>query len=202
MIDHNEMSTAGLALVDGLLQGGELQAADRESSPATMAAEFFRQSVGNWHSQRRYYTLADGVIEEVVSQLTVTFLDHGSPELIKLAQLHDLKDANQISCGVITTWNSSHVGAAPRPSRGRAIFGISGNVLFRDRGFSTVKPVVAKFVMRDANTMVLKTAYNDSSFEEELKLIGHQYRTRQTIISRAGEEQMIGQYLEQRVDHF
>jgi hypothetical protein len=36
-------------------------------------------------------------------------------------------------------------------------------------------------------------------FEEELKLIGENYRTRQTIISRAGEQQMIGQYLEKRL---
>ena len=46
--------------------------------------------------------------------------------------------------------------------------------------------------------MVLKTAYDNSSFEEEIRLIGDRTRTRQTIISRAGEEQVIGQYLEQR----
>jgi len=37
-------------------------------------------------------------------------------------------------------------------------------------------------------------------FEEELKLIGREYRTRQTIISCAGEQQMIGQYLEKRIN--
>jgi hypothetical protein len=47
--------------------------------------------------------------------------------------------------------------------------------------------------------MTLKTEYGGSVFEEEIKLIGQQYRTRQTIISRAGQEQMIGQYLEKRV---
>ncbi|MEH2096143.1 phycobiliprotein lyase, partial [Nostoc sp.] len=41
---------------------------------------------------------------------------------------------------------------------------------------------------------------NGSVFEEELKLIGSKYRTRQTIISRAGEQLMIGQYLEKRVE--
>jgi CpeS-like protein len=202
MIDQTEISTAGLALVDARLQGGPLQPVNPTASPAVLAEAFFLRSVGNWHSQRRYYTLKDGVVQEVVSQLTVTFLPQGSPELIKLAHLHELEDINQISSGVITTWNSSHVDATPRPSRGRSIFGISGHLLYRDRGFSTVKPVVAQFVMRDPNTMVLKTEYNDSFFEEELKLIGSQYRTRQTIISRAGEEQMIGQYLEQRVEQF
>jgi hypothetical protein len=202
MIDQTEISTAGLALVDALLQGGQLQPENPTASPAVLAEAFFLRSVGNWHSQRRYYTLKDGVVQEVASQLTVTFLPQGSPELVKLARLHELEDINQISSGVITTWNSSHVGATPRPRRGRAIFGISGHLLYRDRGFSTVKPVVAQFVMRDPNTMLLKTEFNDSFFEEELKLIGSQYRTRQTIISRAGEEQMIGQYLEQRVEQF
>lgn len=46
--------------------------------------------------------------------------------------------------------------------------------------------------------MMLKTAYDGSSFEEEIKLIGDSIRTRQTIVSRAGQEIMIGQYLEQR----
>ena len=55
-----------------------------------------------------------------------------------------------------------------------------------------------KITMR--KTLYLRTEYNGSVFEEELKLIGSKYRTRQTIISRAGEELMIGQYLEKRVE--
>jgi CpeS-like protein len=47
--------------------------------------------------------------------------------------------------------------------------------------------------------MRLRTEYSGSVFEEEIKLIGSDYRTRQTIISRAGEEQMIGQYFEKRM---
>jgi len=43
--------------------------------------------------------------------------------------------------------------------------------------------------------MVLRSEYSGNAFEEEVKLIGTQYRTRQTIISCAGEEQMIEQYL-------
>jgi hypothetical protein len=45
----------------------------------------------------------------------------------------------------------------------------------------------------------LRTEYNNSVFEEEIKLIGDKYRTRQSIVSRAGEQLMIGQYLEKRV---
>jgi CpeS-like protein len=53
--------------------------------------------------------------------------------------------------------------------------------------------------MRDPKTMHLRTEYSGSVFEEEIKLIGAGHRTRQTIISRAGEEIMIGQYLERRM---
>ncbi|MEL6454651.1 MAG: phycobiliprotein lyase, partial [Cyanobacteria bacterium J06623_5] len=72
-------------------------------------------------------------------------------------------------------------------------------VMYRDRGFATPKPVTANFRFTDARTMILRTEYGGSAFEEELKLVGDSYRTRQTIISRAGEEIMIGQYLEKRV---
>jgi hypothetical protein len=180
-------------------QLAQSQLSQSQLALAELAAAFFRQSVGAWQSQRRYYTLKDGVIQEVVSQLQITFLPQESPELQKLALLHELEQADAISCGVLTTWDSSYVGPSPRPSKGTSVFGICGDLLYRDRGYSTAKPVIAKYTMRDAQTMALRTEYSGNTFEEELKLIGSQYRTRQTIISRAGEEQMIGQYLEKRL---
>lgn len=52
--------------------------------------------------------------------------------------------------------------------------------------------------------LALETGRDASSrtsfvFEEEIKQIGCNYRTRQTIVSRAGEQLMIGQYLEKRI---
>jgi len=43
------------------------------------------------------------------------------------------------------------------------------------------------------------TEYNGSVFEKEIRQIGPNYRTRQTIISRAAEHKTIGQYLEKRI---
>ncbi|NEP43050.1 MAG: phycobiliprotein lyase, partial [Okeania sp. SIO2H7] len=60
-------------------------------------------------------------------------------------------------------------------------------------------PIIAGYHLSDPNTLCLRTEYNGSVFEEEIKQIGHKYRTRQTIISRAGEQKMIGQYLEKRI---
>ncbi len=162
-------------------------------------AEYFQRSEGAWHSQRRYYTLKDGETQEVVSHLTVLFLPQGSPELVQLAQLHELTDVNLLTSGALTTWESNYIGPSPKTLSGSTRFGVAGNLLYRDRGFSTSKPVTAQFELRDLKTMCLKTEYGGNRFEEEVKLVGRNYRTRQTIISRLGEEQMIGQYLETRV---
>lgn len=161
--------------------------------------EFFLQSEGNWRSQRRYYTLTNGETQEALSNITVKFLDKGSDELRELARLHELTDETALHCGALTTWESNYIGPSKRQMTGSTVFGVEGTRLYRDRGFATTKPVVAQFSMREPHTMTLRTEYSGNVFEEEIKLIGTQYRTRQTIITRAGEEQMIGQYLETRV---
>jgi hypothetical protein len=170
-----------------------------QRSLESLVEEFFRQSEGDWRSERRYYTLKSGETEEVVSFLTVRFLEQGNAELIKLAQMHKLVDESALICGALTTWESHYAGPSKKQSTGSTVFGVSGDTLYRDRGFATSKPITAKFDLPDARTMRLRTEYSGSVFEEELKLIGSKYRTRQTIISRAGEEQMIGQYLERRI---
>lgn len=167
---------------------------------ASAIAKFFKKSEAHWHSQRRYYSLPDGKPQEYVSQITVRFLPSGSPELIHLAELHQLEDTQILTFGSAVEWESSNTKAKGKPSRGSTIFGVLGNILYRDRGFATKNPVTAHFYLRDAETLCLRTEYNSSVFEEEIKHIGHQYRTRQTIISRAGEQQMIGQYLETRIE--
>ena len=161
------------------------------------AIAFFQESVGNWQSRRRYYTLANGSTQEVVSDLTIQFLESDSDELIELGDRHEL--SIPMVCGAKVTWESNYISPAKKPSIGATTFGIIGDVMYRDRGFATPKPVTAKYRFVGDRGMILRTEYNGSSFEEELKLVGDRYRTRQTIISRAGEEIMIGQYLETRV---
>ncbi|MDJ0618963.1 MAG: phycobiliprotein lyase [Calothrix sp. MO_192.B10] len=167
-------------------------------SVENLIAEFFRQSEGNWQSQRRYYTLKSGDVEEVTSTLSIRLLEQGSPELVELAQLHEFADHTGLICGVYTTWESNYSSSQRKQLSGSTVFGVKGNILYRDRGFATSKPVTAKYSLPDNKTMHLRTEYGGSVFEEEIKLIGSHHRTRQTIISRASEEIMIGQYLEKR----
>ncbi|MGD1867804.1 MAG: phycobiliprotein lyase [Phormidesmis sp.] len=175
---------------------GNTQAAQHTALEA-QAIAFFQRSEGNWQSRRRYYTLANDDTQEVVSDITVQFLAGDHAELLTLGERHELTVPMVFGAKVI--WESKYLSPSRKPSVGETVFGIRGNVMYRDRGFATPKPVTALYRFRDDQTMTLRTEYNGSSFEEELKLIGTNYRTRQTIISRAGEEIMIGQYLEKRV---
>ncbi len=164
-----------------------------------LIAEFFQASAGNWRSERRYYTLPDGDTKEMVSLITIQFLAQGCEELQELAQLHQLSDMESLTCGAQVSWNSTDSVSGKKQSKGSTLFGALGTILYRDRGFATTKPVKADYYFINDQTMCLRTEYNGSVFEEELKLVGSNYRTRQTIISRAGEQQMIGQYLEKRI---
>ncbi|MGK7922345.1 MAG: phycobiliprotein lyase [Trichodesmium sp.] len=162
--------------------------------------EYFQRSEGEWHSERRYYTLPEGNTQEIVSNLTIKFLEQGSPELIELAKLHELNNPEiAMICGSQVSWVSQDSILGKKQSEGSTIFGVKGSIMYRDRGFATSKPVTAEYRLADPYTLCFKTEYNGSTFEEEIKQIGHKYRTRQTIISRAGEQKMIGQYLEKRI---
>ncbi|TVP63551.1 MAG: phycobiliprotein lyase [Nodularia sp. (in: Bacteria)] len=164
--------------------------------------DFFQESVGQWISERRYYTLPKGETKEMESLITIRFLESGCDELQNLGQMHDLPNSVSLICGAEVTWDSTDVLKNRKESQGSTLFGVLGNTLYRDRGFATSKPVTANYYFPNTKTLCLRTEYNDSVFEEELKLIGSKYRTRQTIISRAGEQLMIGQYLEKRIERF
>lgn len=163
--------------------------------------EFFQESVGQWRSERRYYSLPEGETKEIVSVITIRFLEPGCHELQNLAEMHNLPHAMNLICGAKVTWDSRNILQGKKESQGTTLFGVLGNILYRDRGFATSQPVTAKYHFPNPKTLCLRTEYNNSVFEEELKLVGSKYRTRQTIISRAGEQLMIGQYLEKRMEN-
>ena len=172
----------------------------KNATVESLVVEFFQRSQGHWKSQRRYYMLnQETEPQEVESLLEISFLERGTPELRELAHLHQLEDRDALLCGTKVTWDSSYTNKNRKDSHGSTSFGILGNRLYRDRGFATSKPVLAICSFTNPDILCLRTEYNNSLFEEEIRLIGHSYRTRQTIISRAGEEITIGQYLETRI---
>jgi len=173
-----------------------------------MATVFFQKSEGEWTSQRRYYTLKQDMAQEVlklektpqeaVSELKVRFLEQGSPELKKLEGMHGL--TKELKGGSEVFWHSKEaIEGGKNISKGSTIFGVLGENLYRDRGFATSKPIIARYRFSEETTLILRTEYDGSVFEEDIKLIGDLYRTRQTIISRAQEELMIIYSLEKRL---
>lgn len=182
------------------VESGLVESVGRQEleSVESLAIQFFQESAGRWHSERRYYTLNSGLIQEVVSELSVEFLEADNQILLELAQLHGL-GTTELCAGVQIRWDSQYQGPSAKTVTGSTVFGLQGDVLYRDRGFATSKPVTGLCHFPRPRTMVLRTEYDGSAFEEEVKLISDRYRTRQTIISRAGMEQMIGQYLERRI---
>ncbi|NEO88550.1 MAG: phycobiliprotein lyase [Spirulina sp. SIO3F2] len=176
-----------------------LNTAIQQPSVQQQVEAFLQESVGEWLSQRRYYTLKEGMVQEVDSHLVIQALYPESDELQHLAQLHELPAEAVIQSGTKVSWESTYRNIERKPSVGSTIFGVYGDLLLRDRGFMTPKPVAATFTIPKERTLCLRMEYQGSKFEEELKLIGSQYRTRQSIISRAGQEIMIGQYLEKRL---
>jgi CpeS-like protein len=185
------------------LQSSTVQSHPQSTECATdtdrLMAEFFVRSVGAWRSERRYFTLPDGHVQEVESLIKIHYLAQGCEELRELARLHGLEDDTMMTCGAAVSWDSQNSILGKQMSSGSTLFGIEGAIMYRDRGFATPKPVTATFSFSNPETMALRTEYQGSVFEEEIKLIGEKYRTRQTIISRSGEQQMIGQYLEKRI---
>jgi len=171
-----------------------------ETTQEQETERFFRETAGRWSSQRRYYTLPDGDPQEISSIIQIEYLPQGSEQLRHLARLHQLDDETLLLFGSVVSWNSQESITGKKQSKGETVIGVLGDLLYRDRGFATSKPVTASYSLSNSQTLCLRTEYNGSVFEEEIKLIGQQYRTRQTIISRAGEQQMIGQYLEKRID--
>jgi hypothetical protein len=170
-----------------------------QTAELPLIAQFFQRSTGRWQSERRYYTLPEGDTKEMVSFISVEYLEAGCSDLLHLAQLHGLSDENALICGAKVSWESHDSVSGKKRSKGSTLFGALGDILYRDRGFATVEPVTALYHFTDPDTLHLKTEYKGSMFEEQLRLVGQRYRTRQTIISRAGEQQMIGQYLEKRL---
>jgi hypothetical protein len=167
----------------------------------SLIADFFQRSTGNWRSERRYYTLPKGNIMESISLISVKYLPQGCDELKYLAQLHNLPDHLSLLSGSEVVWNTTELHTGKQLSEGTTIFGVTENEMFRDRGYATLQPVIATYRLPNTDTLQLRTEYNGSIFEEEIRLVGTQYRTRQTIVTKAGEQQLVGQYLETRQPH-
>jgi hypothetical protein len=135
----------------------------------------------------------------VESVIDIDFLEADHPDLNALAAAHGLP-VGTLRAGTNIRWESRYLTATRKPATGFTTIGVGdGDWIYRDRGFSSPEPVTAAVNFVNPDTMRLVTTYGHSVFEEEIKLVGDKYRTRQTIATRSGAEVLIGQYLETRI---
>ncbi|MBC1238066.1 phycobiliprotein lyase [Nostoc sp. 2RC] len=166
---------------------------------ASLIKTFLQESEGNWSSERRYYALPNGKVKEIKKTVAMRFLDQGSPELTELAQLHELDEDAVMTCGSYVEWNNVDITTGEEGSKRWTVLGSLGTTMYFGRNFPVPKLVVAEYYFRDPKTIYLWTEENGALFEEELRFVGKNYRTRQTVISRGGVQQMIAQYMEKLI---
>ncbi len=75
----------------------------QSTTSESLIAAFFQRSAGEWRSERRYYTLPDGELKEMVSLVKIRFLESGCLELRELARLHKLANEAIMTCGAAVT---------------------------------------------------------------------------------------------------
>jgi len=160
--------------------------------------DYLETSAGNWHSQRRYYYLTTGKIEEVESKLSIDFLNWEAQELLDLAT-NFTKDngSNPIFlCGAILSWDSVNA-QGHNLSSGKITLGATKNHLYRNQGYATQAPVKSDYTV-DIHQLKMVSNYNSTVYIETIKLLSENHRSRQTEAYKNDQLVLVGQYLETR----
>jgi hypothetical protein len=176
-----------------------LSLASAPSRLESKALQFFQETAGHWRSQRRYYHLNNGLVQEGISFLKIHFLESNCLELQQLAEVHDLDRLECFVGGVKVAWESQDAKTGQHTSSGICVFGLHHDRLYRDRGFSTPQPLIATYHLADPKIFAFRSEYNRSVFEEECRLVDTEYRMRHIVAYKEGEAQMIAQYFETRL---
>jgi len=138
--------------------------------------EWFRRTVGQWTSERRYiFNLKTKKPTNLTTEFSIQPITEGD---------YDFQ--------VIWTGQTN----------GAMCLKLSGNELHRDIGYFTSEPTTSLLELIDPDTLLMHTAYDGCRFREEIRLlecdnirlrqtIGHDLETNKVIL--------VGQYFEERV---
>ena len=138
--------------------------------------EWFRRTVGNWTSERRYiFNMETKKPTNLTTSFTIAPQTQG-----------------EFDYQVIWTGQTS----------GTMNLKLLGDELHRDIGYFTEEPTVSRLTMLDPDTLVMSTSYDGCTFREEIRLLKNDtVRLRQTIgyNDRTGDVTIVGQYYEELV---
>jgi len=155
--------------------------------------EFFRQSSGEWKSQRTTHHLPFRRAETGGSQIHVETLPSDHPKVLEICQLHAV-DPKLAVGGAFVSWNGSmswdkedenHQGTTvfvlvPEPDNPQK------GILLRERGYAEIIPVAGKYYIDSENALNLVTEYESMSTIERFWFVDPDTRVRTSTVKRFG----------------
>ena len=135
--------------------------------------QWFKRCVGSWSSQRRYIYGNSSEPDNITTYFSMT------------------QTADDSFC---LAWGSDR-------NSGEMNFVIDGDVVHRDIGYYSSAPTDSQMETIDEDTIVFHTTYGGITYREEIRLLlDDNVRLRQTIGTRNGKVNVVGQYYEVRED--
>ncbi len=158
------------------------------------ALDYFRQSAGQWQSQRVTHHLAFRRAEIGESEIQVEMIDVTDPRVAEICNLYEIDPATAAG-GAHVTWKSlmawdaseedNHEGATVMVIVPDAADDRRGKLL-RERGYAETAPVAGEYHLDDEGGMVLTTEYETMSSVERFWFPNPDLRMRTSVLKRFG----------------
>jgi CpeS-like protein len=157
------------------------------------AMGFFKQSEGEWRSQRSTHHLPFRQAEIGDSNIQVTTLTVEDPRIIEICEIHEV-DPSKAAGGAYVTWNGSMSWDKDDENhKGETVFAIvpdadnpKEGLMLRERGYAEIIPVAGRFVMDEEGGLVLITEYETMSSIERFWFPNPNVRMRSSTVKRFG----------------
>lgn len=157
------------------------------------AMDFFRQSAGQWRSQRTTHHLAFRRAENGDSSIFVEALEKTDPRVIEICTMHAVDPATAIGGAYVSWQGSMEWDREAEGHSGTTVFalvpddasGRSGQLL-RERGYAEIVPVIGRFELDENDNLNLVTDYETMSAVEQFWFMGPNLRLRTSTVTRFG----------------
>lgn len=155
--------------------------------------DFFRQSAGQWTSQRTTHHLPFRRAELGGSMIVVKALEAEDPSVVEICQLHKVDPALAVG-GALVTWQGSMAWDKDDENHeGRTVFALVPDAdnpqmgqLLRERGYAEIVPVIGRYEIDAEDGLLLTTEYETMSSIERFWFANPNLRLRTSVVKRFG----------------
>lgn len=155
--------------------------------------DFFRQSAGQWTSQRTTHHLPFRRAELGGSMIMVKALEAKDPSVVEICQLHQVDPALAVG-GALVTWQGSMAwDKEDENHEGRTVFALVPDAdnpqqgqLLRERGYAEIVPVIGRYEIDAEGGLLLTTEYETMSSIERFWFANPNLRLRTSVVKRFG----------------